>query len=491
MEKTSVPLSSLYLDLENPRINPCTSQPQALERIARAESQGERVGYKLINLARSIVEEGYDDSERLIVMPAGLPNISSYIVLDGNRRLAALRFLTMPGVETRTDIDLPKETLAAFGRLQKRFKRSQLPELIDVLVSEDRAIAKSTILRKHSGELEGVGRSAWAALQERRFSSAGSYQLMAKLKERSLLNARAIAEFESGSFAITTFERVAASEEFSKRFGGVVRRASFNAGSLPDSSLRAWAQVANDVADELVSSRNRLQTSSEMGAYLDTVRAKILPPQDALQDDSSSGSTPTEGYASGSDTNQPATPTPTPTPIDNDKDRSGQSLVSAGEKQALPPKPRLRKYLLASPNPLRTGNQKCDRIIHELERKVKVDDAPLACAFLLRALVEGTAAVYLHAFALSVNSNKTENIKRLAQDLVSCTRMPGEPSNKTEIGRALMVGDHYAELSEIAHSGVYHIDTGHVRKTWETLEPALRLAWGRVVHVRNGAGQRD
>src|SRR5437016_12433228 len=88
----SISLEYLLVDLQNPRYDPRTSQREALATIA--QDQGE----KLINLAEDIVDRGLNPSELAIVTPAEDDNI--YVVLEGNRRIAALKLISSPSLLT-------------------------------------------------------------------------------------------------------------------------------------------------------------------------------------------------------------------------------------------------------------------------------------------------------------------------------------------------------------------------------------------------------
>ncbi len=119
--------------------------------------------------------------------------------------------------------------------------------------------------------------------------------------------------------------------------------------------------------------------------------------------------------------------------------------------------------------------------------KVKVSDAPYACAFLVRSLLELTAHAYLSQFGLRITSNFTNNIGALAQDLMSQPRIADEPADRAVIGRALLNdAGAYEGLSDATHNIHVNLSPDHVRATWDSIEPALRLAWRRI---SRGGGQ--
>ena len=93
-----VEITNLLLDLENPRLSePCVTQTEALHSIALKQER------KLQVLAGDILEYGINPSDLPLIIPvetdpAENDEIIQYTVLDGNRRLVALKALADPTV---------------------------------------------------------------------------------------------------------------------------------------------------------------------------------------------------------------------------------------------------------------------------------------------------------------------------------------------------------------------------------------------------------
>lgn len=90
---TSIPVEKLLFDPQNPRLPlelyGITDEGRILTHMLRDES--------LIELMKSIGESGYSVSEPLLVVPT---NNDEYTVVEGNRRLAALKLLSSPELAT-------------------------------------------------------------------------------------------------------------------------------------------------------------------------------------------------------------------------------------------------------------------------------------------------------------------------------------------------------------------------------------------------------
>src|ERR1700740_639869 len=106
MSAKSLKIDQLRLDLINPRINKAGDQREAMQRIIEDQES------KLANLAESIVNEGLNPMDRLLVMKSENGD-GTYTVLEGNRRALALKILKNPAIVASLDTRAP---------LKKRFE---------------------------------------------------------------------------------------------------------------------------------------------------------------------------------------------------------------------------------------------------------------------------------------------------------------------------------------------------------------------------------
>jgi len=112
-----IPVAALLFDEENPRLaSPNGGQRETLRALATIQ------GPKLRVLAQDILTYGLDPSELTIVM--GVENATErFVVLDGNRRLAALRALENP--DSIADA-VPMTVLSAIRRLSRQYQDAPL-----------------------------------------------------------------------------------------------------------------------------------------------------------------------------------------------------------------------------------------------------------------------------------------------------------------------------------------------------------------------------
>ena len=492
MQSLTVDLAALDLDLRNPRIDPALHQTQAISEILQAERIGERIGEKIYSLAKSICElASVDPSERLIVI-ANPQSPGRYVVLDGNRRVTALKLLTEPTLLDRDDIGMPASLNRRMHALRNEYLIDEISTRLDVALADSREEARPFIRLKHTVGLEGAGRSSWSPMQQARFDDNGTYKLLTRLRVDGLLNSQTLDQLDSSEFPVSTFERAAGSSEFTNRFGGRIASDAYDEGSNPARALFGWARVANDTASGQITSRT-IQLTEDVANYLEPVLREF---ENITDVDSNGGEECADGDAPiepASPTARPGTQAVTPgsgAPQTPQPEGAASPTPATGGPAAIarPRSPRVRHYLIDRRSPLAVNQQKCRLIHDELMGKVRVSDAPYACAFLVRSFLELTAHTYLNQFGLRITSNFTSNITAMAQDLISQPRVPDEPAGRVAIGRALLSEARvYEGLSDATHNVHVNLSPDHVRATWDSIEAGLRLAWRRI---SRGGGQQ-
>lgn len=138
-----LPPSELHFDRENPRFVDFSSNAE--DDIVRELYEHSDVD----ELIQSILSAGYIDFEPLIVLRDG------NIVLEGNRRLAALRLISDQSLRTRLKVTLPDIE-----------NPNGLPERIRVLLVDHRDDARSFIGFKHIN-----GPHKWDALSKAKYAA--------------------------------------------------------------------------------------------------------------------------------------------------------------------------------------------------------------------------------------------------------------------------------------------------------------------------------
>jgi|tagenome__1003787_1003787.scaffolds.fasta_scaffold20612107_2 hypothetical protein len=161
MPEIRLKIADLVLDHENPRITHVQGQQDALQKIVKEQRS------KLVKLAQSIADHGLNPMDRLLVLRRG-PN--SFVALEGNRRVAALKLLTNPAV--MTGLDMPPPMKKIFGRLADQFRDKKMKAQIEPISGFELAARPDGdywLELRHRGEQQGAGIVDWTTVASHRF----------------------------------------------------------------------------------------------------------------------------------------------------------------------------------------------------------------------------------------------------------------------------------------------------------------------------------
>ena len=84
----TIKLTSLFVNTENYRFEPLSSQKEAIDKMVEDQED------KLYSLVDDIVTNGLSPVDLIIVTPS--EDNSKYTVLEGNRRITSLKFISVP-----------------------------------------------------------------------------------------------------------------------------------------------------------------------------------------------------------------------------------------------------------------------------------------------------------------------------------------------------------------------------------------------------------
>lgn len=148
-----VPISSIFLSVDNPRHVEMSTEDQVIEYLCDKED--------VWALARDIANHGLNPVERFALVPE--PRQSGvYRMAEGNRRLCALKLLTDPD-------RAPARLRKSFEGLAKRW--TPIKTVAAVLFANNDDV-RLWLERIHNGPQGGIGRKPWNADQQQRFSGS-------------------------------------------------------------------------------------------------------------------------------------------------------------------------------------------------------------------------------------------------------------------------------------------------------------------------------
>ncbi|GAA3498549.1 hypothetical protein GCM10019016_056520 [Streptomyces prasinosporus] len=270
MKQVSMRVASLTLDEINPRHAKQTSSVE--ESIAALLEKGPD---KLLKLARDIMQHGINPTELVVVMSEGDRNI----VLEGNRRIAALKLLHKP-------------TLAPTEQLQKKFaaiaKSGEAPKKVQCIIAESRLQAAHWIRLRHTGENNGIGVVRWSTSEASRFGGRSTPTEKARLFIEAISNLYADDSELLANVAavrdsrITTLGRMIGDPDVRSRLG-ITFEEDVVLCSYPKHKMKPiTSQLFDDLAGSL--SVDRIKSKRQREDYLREVEDKLPKLADRLEE---------------------------------------------------------------------------------------------------------------------------------------------------------------------------------------------------------------
>ncbi|MFH8591883.1 hypothetical protein [Streptomyces rimosus] len=262
MKHVSMHVASLTLDDNNPRHAKQTANDA--ESIAALFEKGPE---KLIRLARDIIQHGINPTELVVCMADGDRNV----VLEGNRRVAALKLLHNPKLA-------PTENLRR--RIAAIAKSGEVPRRLICVMADNRLQAEHWIKIRHTGENGGIGVVRWSTSEASRFGGRSTPTEKARLftdavcdwfpdDEEFLSNVHTVRDSR-----ITNLGRMIADPTVRNRLGiafdGDVVLRNFPRGKVRPILTQLFADFAGPV------SVDQIKTKRQREKYLEGVEG-ILP----------------------------------------------------------------------------------------------------------------------------------------------------------------------------------------------------------------------
>ena len=444
MGNLEVNLDELQLDLNNPRFDGLANQREALEKIVLSQ------GTKLVNLAEDIVAEGMSPAHRMLVIRAPGKGATDYIVMDGNRRLAALRVLANPAVlDGMSRIgDLTAQKLR---KLAKEFD-IDLVQPLDVFMCKNEAQARHWIEAIHTGENDGRGVVGWDGIATARYRGKNtSLKVLDFIKATGKLSGVELATLER--FPITNLDRLLGSPDVRERLG-LTLEAGDLLSDLPQAELlRPLKKIVSDLATKKVSvsalksKEDRLKYVNSLGTLLPDLSKRTGTPEPL---DRLSALAQAKSHAKATTT------------------AKASSLL---DRKTLIPSQSLCK--------LNITDHKLQQMCREL-RKLPLDSYPVAVAAAFRVFLE----LSLDHYAAEKKLPQYNDDLRLKQKLEKAADelfASGVPKRDLQAFRALASNPHAAlsidRLHGVIHSRYALPTASELRAGWAEVQVAFTKIW--------------
>lgn len=452
VEYLDLTVDDLLLDINNPRLGAVRSQSEALETLIQLNQSNFRI------LMLSIKNNGIDPGDSFYVIEV---DEDDYIVLEGNRRLSALKVLCNPDVLDGTDVSASiKKSLR---RAASGFNRDTV-EPIRCVLFDEREDANDWIQRRHTGGADGEGRIQWGPLEVQRFSGDRSILDVidfvgrnADYSDEDWESTKSMIESRKSS----NLARLLESSPGQKHLGISIAKGSGEKtpmlSSEPKWALKVLTRIIEDVRDGVIDSRD-LNKAADIGAYFKSLPARLQPKKSANGTPRAFKEINLKADDSGSTKGKKATPKTTSTP-------------------------RLRKALSPKKHPFKApGSTKGQRLLREAGM-LDADNFTIASAFVLRAFVELAINDYMQKNGLP---KKEQNAKGNMTDLdlsQRAERVIKHIVNSDPSANADLRGFRNNITKRAASSSIQSLN-GFVHNKFQIPTPeALRTGWDSSVPI--------
>ncbi|UOQ99870.1 hypothetical protein MUN81_10305 [Hymenobacter sp. 5317J-9] len=491
-QKLEVDLTLIGVDEENPRLAKQLSQPAAI--MAMVENQKG----KIVNLAEDIEENGLSDAERFIVMKAtGQPY--SYITLDGNRRLVALKLLENPAL---AGSHLSGKLMERLRTASHKFKANPIARA-EIAVYANRTEAAPWLEKRHSIEMKGVGQERWNPIEIRRFltrldeegrpvkKSAELQILDFVLKHGSLTQAEH-EQVSKRKFPITTLKRIIV-DSYVREVVGYTIESNVVFTDLPDDEIvKPFKKMVLDLTlpdkDERIKVTD-LEESPDRAEYIDGFPFYHMPSSSAKQVKTHMLGEPNEALPESETTKKED---------EKEKDGKGKSGTddkkkegeSKPEKKSRKPRTPRKKTtnqrvcIIPEDCHLTISSQRIHDIYHELQVDLDSNQCTNACAVLMRVFIELSLDSYIDANGITPkksksNSTMSDKLHAVGAYVVASGLM--EKSDAEPIYAAAKTDALLAPTVLQMHTYVHREKSTPVasdlRKQWNNLQPLMEIIW--------------
>lgn len=368
MGDVTLPLSKLLLDEMNPRHRAVTTHEAALAEILR------RSPNKLLELAKDIAANGLSPIERLVVMKH--EDGKRYTVLEGNRRLAALRLIADPRKCPDKGLASKFETISATA--------VHKPKSIKCYSVASREEARPLLDRRHGGEMDGVGVVRWSAMQRTRNATSPGHQERVALATLDWLDGKSSAGAnqqladlldEVGEDKFTTFGRLAGDPAFRAYCGFDIRGDVFTLTDSSENVVLRLSMVLEDFRGDRSLTVTELKRKQDREKYIAELRARVPGADESEAEPSADGST---AEPKAEDTGNAEDPT-----AESGDGSADEDSGSPGGDP--PPKPPPMKLFVGAS--LDNCSPRIKRILYEVQT-IPLTKYPNSCAALIRMVIE-------------------------------------------------------------------------------------------------------
>jgi len=442
-KKKLIELTKLVVDTDNPRIaDILENQNDVIRAIASQQNR------KIVNLATDIQENGLNPAESILVMPYH-GNNNLFVVLEGNRRVVALKLLENPelikGNEDKTTYNLIKS-------LSKKYLENPIT-VLDCVIVESRDESHHWINLKHTGQNEGAGVVPWGASEKERFRRRSGQkspraQVLDFLEERNYID-----KSTRQKTPVSSLERLISTPHVRNKLGIEIKDGHVSTKFSEDEVAKGLKRIVLDLATQQIRTGD-IYHSKDRIEYIDSLSPSDLP-------DPSKESEELKLIEETSIDQSSKSPKKT-TPRSKPSQRKRSTLIPT--------------YKFA----LSISQARINDIYHEL-RSLKIEDFPNAISVLFRVFLELSLDYYIENNNISTGKDTKLNskINIVGDHLKSLGKLNNEqlkPVRKVAQSGSFL-GTTITTMHQYVHNENFYPAPGDLISGWDNLQIMFQAIW--------------
>ena len=461
--KLTLKLSNLYLDLKNPRYEEQRSQNEALNTIAGEQKE------KLLVLLRDIIAHGLNPSDIPIVMP-DKERVTGYVVLEGNRRIAALKLFKKPAILVNTSLR------QKYSKLNDKHKDGVVKS-IECLVVDSREEANLWIERKHEGEMNGAGTVRWDNVQKSRFlaSKTGKDSKAVQLIDFMKAATDGDKEFmeQLGKVSATNLERLISTPEVCSDLGLVYNHGEFSSKYVWEEVLKGLKAIVKRLSQDDFNV-SQIYLKDDRLKFMDSIPPEELPDNSKRTNDTWKLKDFTSDVRNQGNTES-----------DDEAETPNDENQSSNKHQ----RPTKRWKFVPESLTLTIPNDRSNRIFGEMKQMSHLT-MPNACAVMMRVFVELSVDCYMETFDLLKHGSLTgakdpRDLKQKVNEVMNHLKQTNRADDAMNKGMKTVIKQDNSifsidTMNAYVHNGDFNPIPENLMLSWDNIQPFVNALWKAV-----------
>jgi hypothetical protein len=446
-----IEVGKLLLDVRNPRHDILGSQTETLGEIILDQK------VRLVKLAKDIVDFGMNPADLTIVIPSE-DESDKFIVLEGNRRVAALKLLSDPAMAS---LGYDAMNVNKIKLYSERYKESPIESLRCVVFAQ-RDDANHWIELRHTGVNEGRGVVPWGAKEKARFNEllgkpSPAFQVLEFVRKNSNLNETEREVLKKPN--LSSIQRLIGDPDVRENLGVDMTDGYVTTNYPSGEIINGLTKLVMDVATQRISVDN-IRHKSDRADYISEFDEEYLP---------DINSNPIETWKLQSQTG-PVKPRVLPS--------KGVSGAALGKKSV--PLSTSRPTLIPANCVLRIKNaNRINKIYREL-KGLEVKGFENACAITFRVFLELSVENYAKAKNINYHENDSlaNMIGKVAKYMESNKLMSTDELKPIRV--ACSTPDSLVSIKTLhayVHNPYLSPKADDLKLTWDDFEKFFKVMW--------------